>query len=174
MHTLAKSLYRNNKPKIMKTLLAPQQTTEQVAKNDNARFQFLMGISNCDEKTIFSLLDEKSLFFGNLNRWQTARWFRAFFQKISFPTFIIESKHGVSLDFYPGAEAYEVIFSPLTLNDLGIEMAEFGLPALPEATEPTSISLKVVAVFEDGKITDIRKTDRIVPIESVKSLQASN
>lgn len=155
----------------MKTMLANQQTKEQIALNENVRFQFVLGVASMDEKVILPLLKENGIFFGDKNRWQAAKWFRAIFSKVTFPFYTTSHKQGVSLERYPGSEAHEFAFIPLCISEPDSD--DLGFEANPSKSE-NPVTLRLVIAFENGKISDIRTVLNIVPFEQVTKLQTNN
>jgi hypothetical protein len=157
----------------MKVLLAKKQTEEQIKSNEYVKFQFVMAMMNMDERMIGTLLKENGVFFGNKNNWQTLHWFKKQFKGLNNTFFNSRLKEGLSLDVYPGSIMFEFKYSALNTDNFdddpfSVEYQE----ALFNSKDAITITL--VLLFENGKITDIRIPKRIIELSKLKQLQTEN
>ncbi len=158
----------------MKTLLANKQTDEQKRSNEYARYQFIMAMMNMDERMIGVLLKKDCKFLGNMNNWQLLHWLKSQFIKLNPHMFHSKFKEGVSLDYYPGSDIFEFSYAPmedtsgndLFFNEEQDEQAIFN--------SKMAFQIKLVLLFENGKIADIRVPKKVACLEKTKKFQNEN
>jgi hypothetical protein len=162
------------KAKTMKTLIANKQTDEQKRANEFARYQFIMAMMNMDEKTLIPLLKKDGKFLGHLNTWQFLNWLRNQFNTLNPIMFHSKFKEGVSLDYYPGSDIFEFSYAPMGDNSDND-------PFFNEEQDEESIfnskmvfQIKLVLLFENGKIADIRVPKKVACLEKTKRFQLEN
>jgi hypothetical protein len=162
------------KTRNMKTLIANKQTDEQKRSNEFARYQFIMAMMNMDEKTLIPLLKKDGKFLGHLNTWQFLNWLRNQFNTLNPIMFHSKFKEGVSLDYYPGSDIFEFSYAPMGDNSDND-------PFFNEEQDEESIfnskmvfQIKLVLLFENGKIADIRVPKKVACLEKTKRFQLEN
>lgn len=158
----------------MKTLIASKQTEEQKRSNAFVRYQFIMAMMNMDENMIKPLLKNEVKFMGWMSSWQLLNWFKKQFEIVGSPMFHAKFTEGVSLDKYPGADSFEFSFAAIEENELneGWNSAPIDEDAIYSSKR--SIKVKLVLLFENGKIADIRVPKKIACLELAKKFQIEN
>jgi hypothetical protein len=156
----------------MKTLLANKQTEEQKQTNSFVRYQFIMAMMNMDERMIEQLLKKDAIFLGKLNNWQLLYWLKKQFAKLKTQMFHSKIQEGISLDYYPGAEIFEFSYAPM--DDNNGEFFDEGLDEKDIFEGKTVLRLKLVLLFENGKISDIRIPKNTICSERIKKYQHEN
>jgi hypothetical protein len=162
------------KTRNMKTLIANKQTDDQKRSNEFARYQFIMAMMNMDEKTLIPLLKKDGKFLGHLNTWQFLNWLRNQFNTLNPIMFHSKFKEGISLDYYPGSDMFEFSYAPmgensdndLFFNEEQDEQAIFN--------SKMAFKIKLVLLFENGKIADVRVPIRTACFEKTKKFQNEN
>ncbi len=162
------------KTKKMKTLLANKQTDDQKRSNEFARYQFIMAMMNMDEKILIPLLKKDGKFLGHLNNWQFLNWLRRHFKRINPHAFHSKFEEGISLDYYPGSEMFEFSFAPM--EDNSDNRLFFNEDDAEEDVfkNKMAFQIKLVLLFENGKIADIRVPKKIASLEITKKYQQEN
>ncbi len=158
----------------MKTLLANKQTEEQKQTNGFVRYQFIMAMMNMDDRMMGTLLNRDFKYLGNKNNWQLLNWLKGKFSTLNPLLFHSRLKEGISLDYYPGAEVFEFTYAPMEGNNnyedyLYEDMNEKDIFANKHA-----FTIKVVLLFEDGKIIDLRVSNKSICKENIKKYQDEN
>ena len=159
------------KAKTMKTLIANKQTDEQKRANEFARYQFIMAMMNMDEKTLIPLLKKDGKFLGHLNTWQLLNWLRKQFNTLNPQMFHSKFTEGISLDIYPGSDMFEFSYAPMEEDSL------FTYQELNEDqifNNKKAFKIKLVILFENGKIADIRVPKKVACVEKTKRYQNEN
>ena len=158
----------------MKTLLANKQTDEQKRSNEYARYQFILAMMNIDERLISVLLKKDGRFLCNKNKWQSLYWFKKQFSKLNPQMFHSNFKEGISLDCYPGSDILEFSYAPIEENscDDPFLIEEQDEEAI--FNSKTAFKIRLVLLFENGKIADIRVPNKMVNLEISKKLQKEN
>lgn len=164
MHKIGINLFVP-KPRPMKILLSSKQPADQLILNEYISNQFIMAVMNLDQSIIKSLLSPHRKFLGRLNSWETMYWFRKKFELTKGESFRISFRKGISLDYYPGSEYFEFRFVFLD------EFRDFEntFEEVEEATdrEKFDFNIRVVPIFENGKIVDLRVPKRILEISQI-------
>jgi hypothetical protein len=155
----------------MKTLIASKQTEEQKRSNAFVRYQFVMAMMNMDENLIRPLLKEGVNFMGCMSSWQLLNWFNKQFAIVGSPMFHSKFTEGISLDKYPGADIFEFSFAAIEDNE-GWNSGPFDENAIYSSKR--SIKVKLVLIFENGKIADMRIPRKVVSLEESFKLQKEN
>lgn len=157
--------------KNMKATLSPAQTTEQLQVNEQLRFNFILAVTGMDERLLLPLLKEDGIFMSKLNRWQMMKWFRSIFAKVTFQMFNVEHHSGISLEEYPGAEVHEFVFQEMLFP----EESEDGIFLPPSsASSEDQVIIRLVLTYDSGKIADIRRVHKFLPLEQIKKMQKDN
>jgi hypothetical protein len=158
----------------MKSLLADIQTAEQMQLNEHTRHLFIMAMMNLDESMIGLLLKEDCKFLGHLNNWQLLHWFRSQFDKLNSKAFHSKFTFGISLDYYPGADMLEFSYSPISEDCKSV--LDFNRESNDEATfkSEKAFKIKLVLLYENGKIADIRMPKKFACVEKTKIFQKEN
>ncbi len=151
----------------MKILLSSKQTADQLILNEYISNQFIMAVMNLDENIIKSLLAPNRKFLGRLNSWETMYWFKKKFELTKGENFRISLRRGVSMDYYPGSEYFEFRFVFLDeFHDFEDSFEQF---EEAPAREKFDFKIRVVPIFENGKIVDIREPRKIVEMDKLKN-----
>ena len=158
----------------MENLLAKKQTEEQIRSNDQARFQFVLSMMNMDVQTISPLLKKDGVFFGKLNRWQMLQWLNKQFKKLNADMFQAFHTEGISLGFFPGSVVFHFKYVPMDMINLGEFLSEMEGSMGMSSNENDAVILRLVVLFEDGKIADIRRAHLMVKQEELGKLQQQN
>ena len=158
----------------MKTLIASKQTEEQKRSNAFVRYQFIMAMMNMDENMIKPLLKNEVKFMGWMSSWQLLNWFKKQFEIVGSPMFHAKFTEGVSLDKYPGADSFEFSFAAVEENELNEGWNSSPIDENAIYLSKSSIKVKLVLLFENGKIADIRIPKRIVSFEQSLKFQKEN
>lgn len=172
---LIKIIFVSRKINNMRTLLATKQNEEQKRSNDYARYQFIMAMMNIDDRMIGVLLKKNRRYLGNLNSWQVLHWFNNKFSKLDSNMFHSKYTEGISLDVYPGAEMFEFSFAPMESNynyDPLLSNENHNENAIFSSKK--AFHIKLVLLFEDGQIADIRIPKIFISKEKIKNLQCKN
>ena len=159
----------------MNTFLAHKQNEEQKRSNDYARYQFIMAMMNIDERMIGGLLKKNGKYLGNLNNWQTLHWFKSKFSGLDPNMFHSKFNEGISVDVYPGSEIFEFSYVPMEsefnndnfFNEENLNEDDIFL-------NKKAFHLKLVLLFENGKIIDIRIPKIVISKERINDLQCKN
>ena len=162
------------KKRNMKELIANKQTDEQKRSNEYARYQFIMAMMNMDEKTLIPLLKKDGKFLGHLNTWQFLNWLRNQFNTLNPIMFHSKFKEGISLDYYPGSDMFEFSYAPMgenSDNDLFFNEEQDDQAIF---NSKMAFKIKLVLLFENGKIADVRVPIRTACFEKTKKFQNEN
>jgi hypothetical protein len=153
--------------------IANKQNSEQKKSNDFARYNFILAMMNMDEKMVGPLLKENSNFLGYMNNWQLLHWLKNQFDKLNTRMFHSKFVEGISLDYYPGSEMYEFYYAPMSIgNNDNFESYEEYQNSIFK--DDKIIKIKLVLLFENGKITDMRVPNKIAYGDKIKKLQLEN
>ena len=157
----------------MKELLAKKQSADQKKSNDVARYNFILAMMNMDEKMVGPLLKENSKFLGYMNNWQLLHWLKNQVDTLNTRMFHSKFEEGISLDYYPGSEMYEFSYAPMSNgnNDNFQTHDEYQDSIFKN---DITIKIKLVLLFENGKISDIRVPNRVASIEKITKFQIEN
>jgi hypothetical protein len=158
----------------MKTLIASKQNEEQKRSNAFVRCQFIMAMMNMDENMIKPLLKNEVKFMSWMSSWQLLNWFNKQFAIVGSPMFHSKFTEGISLDKYPGADIFEFSFAAIEEGDLAEESNSVPFDENAIYSSKRSIKLKLVLIFENGKIADIRIPKKVVSLEQSQRLQKEN
>ncbi len=157
----------------MKQLLAKKQNSEQKKSNDFARYNFILAMMNMDEKMLGPLLKKDSKFMGYMNNWQFLHWLRNHFEKLNTRMFHSKFSEGISLDYYPGSETFEFSYAPMSNNENeSFETHEEYQNSIFK--DDITIKIKLVLLFENGKIADIRIPRKHANMEGISKFQIEN
>ncbi len=158
----------------MKTLLANKQTEEQKRSNQYARYQFIMGMMNMDEAMINLLLKKDCKFLGYMNKWQFIHWLKSKFSTLNPHLFHSKYTEGISIDYYPGCDMFEFLYAPLEgdVNTCLSYAEDLDEEAIFNSIK--AVSIKLVLLFENGKITDVRIPKKTICKEKTKKFQVEN
>ncbi len=158
----------------MKPLLANKQTDEQKRSNDYARFQFIMAMMNLDFMMVRSLLKKDSRFLGWMNTWQFSGWLKKEFNKIGENGFHSRFKEQICLDVCPGAEMFMFEYVKMREDEFleGVNPMSHSEDQIFNRSQ--SLKIKLVLIFEDGKISDIRIPKMGIDQCKLKKFQAEN
>jgi hypothetical protein len=158
----------------MKTLLANKQTLEEKQANDFARYQFIIAMASIDERMVGSLLNKNSKFLGNLNNWQFIHWLKSQFAKLNPSMFHSKFKEGISLDYYPGSDIFEFSYAPYeeSIDDHSFSSDDQYDEAVFKSKN--AFKIRLVLLFENGKIADIRVPSRVACLVKIKKFQQLN
>jgi hypothetical protein len=155
----------------MKILLEKNMIQNKKRSNEFARYQFIMAMMNMDEKILIPLLKKDGKFLGHLNNWQFLNWLRRHFKRLNPHAFHSKFEEGISLDYYPGSEMFEFSYAPMEGSNF------FAYDEQDEAAvfnNKMAFSIKLVLLFENGKIADIRVPNKIASLDSTKKYQQEN
>jgi hypothetical protein len=159
------------KKRNMKELIANKQTDEQKRSNEYARYQFIMAMMNMDEKMLIPWLKKEGKFLGHLNTWQFLNWLRKQFTTLNPNMFHSKFKEGISLDYYPGSDMFEFSYAPMENNNF-FTYEEQDEEAI--FNSKMAFSIKLVLLFENGKIADIRVPKKMICNAKTKRMQNEN
>jgi hypothetical protein len=157
----------------MKELLAKKQSADQKKSNDFARYNFILAMMNMDEKMVGPLLKENSKFLGYMNNWQLLHWLKNQFDTLNTRMFHSKFEEGISLDYYPGSEMYEFSYAPMSNseNDIFQTYDEYQDSIFKN---DITLKIKLVLLFENGKICDMRIPNRVASVEKITKFQNDN
>lgn len=157
----------------MKELLAKKQNSEQKKSNDFARYNFILAMMNMDEKMLGPLLKKDSKFMGYMNNWQFLHWLRNQFKKLDTRMFQSKFSEGISLDYYPGSEMFEFSYAPMR-NSEGESFQTHEEYQNSVFKDDVTIKIKLVLLFENGKIADVRVPKKFATNEVISKFQNEN
>ena len=157
----------------MKELLAKKQSADQKKSNDFARYNFILAMMNMDEKMVGPLLKENSKFLGYMNNWQLLHWLKNQFDTLNTRMFHSKFEEGISLDYYPGSEMYEFSYAPMSNseNDIFQTHDEYQNSIFKD---DITLKIKLVLLFENGKIADIRVPKKNIKLNELEQLIYNN
>ena len=157
----------------MKELLAKKQSADQKKSNDFARYNFILAMMNMDEKMLGPLLKENSKFLGYMNNWQLLHWLKNQFDTLNTRMFHSKFEEGISLDYYPGSEMYEFSYAPMSNseNDNFQTHDEYQNSIFKDNI---TLKIKLVLLFENGKIVDIRVPTNYTSLKQINKFQIEN
>ena len=158
----------------MEIQLAPKQTADQKKANEYTSYQFVRAMMSMDERMVFPLLKKDARFMGNMTNWQFVNWLAKQFSPLKSTYFGAQYKEGISLGTYPGCEMFEFAFSHYHTNIIDEDF--FNGEALESNKSPKSekVVIKLVLIFKNGEITDIRIPKKIVSLENIQKYQIEN
>jgi hypothetical protein len=158
----------------METLIFNKQTEEQILSNEMARYQFIMAMMNMDIKMIVPLLNLENKFLGYMNSWQLHKWFQNQFGIMNPLMFQSRFKEGISLDYYPGSDYFEFYYAPIDDNfEESLSLTEEQIDEVV-FNNKLAITIKLVLLFKNGKVADIRIPKNVAYIEEKKKFQLEN
>jgi hypothetical protein len=133
-----------------------------------------MAMMNLDESMIGSLLKEDCKFLGYMNNWQLLHWFRCQFNKLNSKGFHSKITFGISLDNYPGSDMLEFSYAPISENCKSV--LDYNRESNDEDTfkSEKAFKIKLVLIYENGKIADIREAKKVASTENTKIFQNEN
>jgi len=157
----------------MKELLAKKQSLDQKKSNDFARYNFILAMMNMDEKMVGPLIKENSKFFGYMNNWQLLHWLKNQFDTLNTRMFHSKFEEGISMDYYPGSEMYEFSYAPMS-NGSNDNFQTYDEYQDSIFKNDITLKIKLVLLFENGKICDLRIPNRVASVEKITKLQNEN
>ena len=160
--------------KSMKTFLVKKQTVEEKRANEFARYQFIMAMMNLDERMIGLILKKDCRFLDNRNNWQLLHWLKGQFSKLNPHMFHSKFEESISLDYYPGSDIFEFYYAPIAdYNNDGIDTNE-DQGEVDVFKSKMAFNIKLVLLFEEGKIADIKVPQKAVCLEKIRKFQNEN
>ncbi len=133
-----------------------------------------MAMMNMDDKMLLTLMSKRGRFFGNLNSWQAAHWLRDKFKNFDLFAYSSNFNFGISNELYPGSEVFEFTYADAdfraenenTLKDLFSEESK--------ESKKREIKLRLVALFKESKIVDLRIVKNMLCYKTIQKLQKDN
>ena len=158
----------------MEKIIFNKQTDKQKTSNDMARIQFIMAMMNFDLNMIIPLLNLDNKFLGYMNSWQLCNWLKKQFANMDPLMFQSKFKEGISLDNYPGSDVIEFSYAPIdnNFNDSLLYTEEKNEEAIFNCKN--AVTIKLVLLFENGKIADMRIPKNVAYFEDKKKFQLEN
>jgi hypothetical protein len=108
-----------------------------------------------------------------MNNWQLLHWLKNQFDTLNTRMFHSKFEEGISLDYYPGSEMYEFSYATMSNseNDIFQTHDEYQNSIFKD---DITLKIKLVLLFENGKICDIRIPNRVASVEKITKFQNEN
>ena len=158
----------------MEILLAPKQTADQKKANEYTSYQFVRAMMSMDERMVFPLLKKDARFMGNMTNWQFVNWLAKQFGPLKSTYFGAQFKEEISLDTYPGCEMFEFSFSRFHPDSSDEDFFSGNGINSNNTSNNEKVTIRLVLLFENGQITDIRIPKKGICLEKINKYQIEN
>lgn len=142
--------------------LLPKPSEVQKATFEHSRDKFIMHMMSLNVLGIQAMLHPKKLYLGKLNKYQFCLWLEKKFDIFKGRGIQCAYDSSISLDYYPGAEVLEFGFAIVTDEQfLAMQEGE-------QIDIEIKLQLKLVVVYEEGNVMDVRESVVRVKMENLK------